>query len=187
MAATASPDPEQDRFDQLFEQIAVVDLAELAGIDRPEQSRPEPESGAIDTDQVAQGDILIDPLSPRVAMPYWAQPERDGTLIDLIKEGNGHRMRCAIPADGRSSVRWVERVIGTDLGLLEITGNAIVYVEQVKGDDAHERLRIGARDGLYLVGRQREKPLASRLRLRLPRLRGLFNIINRRRATSWQL
>jgi hypothetical protein len=119
--------------------------------------------------QVAQGDIIVDP-APGRRMPYWVQPQQHGAVIPLIREGNGHRLLVDTTRGGR--VWWCDQIDGTDLGLLRVTEGAVVYVEQVKGLDAHDPLAVGP--GVYLVGRQRTVGTPARWRPRLTDVRVLF-------------
>jgi hypothetical protein len=150
--------------DQLLARDVATAASDLPVLVRPTSRGPV----RILTGMQCQGDIIVTPLTGDAdPMPYFAQPEPDGTVIQLIEDGNGHQLRVDNSAGGQ--VRWCRRPSLTDIGLLDVTRPAVVYVEQVKGLDAHHPLGIGP--GRYLIGRQRELANPPRWWQRTPRIR----------------
>lgn len=118
-----------------------------------------------------QGDVIVRPdPDVRDRMPYYAQPERDGAVIPLIEEGNGHQLR--VDASNGGKVLWCQLPGGRrdplDLGLLVVTPGAVVYVEQVKGLDPHDPLAVGP--GAYVIGRQRTVATPPQWWMQIPRV-----------------
>ena len=111
-------------------------------------------TGPVLSCQQAQGDVLIIPRDT-YAFPHHAdQALPHDHIVTLIADGNGHRLRVDLTLGGQ--VRYVRDSKATpiDLGVLEVTGRAVVLVEQVGGGDPHGSLYIGA--GAYRIRRQWE-------------------------------
>jgi hypothetical protein len=151
-----------------------IDLTgiDLTGIDMTEVARvpegqvhvepsgePSPTLVPILTGQQAQGDVLVVPLpAGSVQMPFYVQPKRHHVVVPLIAEGNGHQLRVDLSRGGQVFYAPL-RQSPIDLGVLQVSGGAVVYVEQLGGVDPHGRLGIGAGENgmprLYRLRRQR--------------------------------